>query len=110
LPKATHSIVWVDLAARDLEAIARFIAREAPMNARRVLGRLRRSAGALTRFPERGRVVPELAAHGIVTYRELVARPYRIIYRVQGRDAIVLAVLDGRRDIEDLLFERLACR
>jgi hypothetical protein len=31
-----------------------------------------------------------------------------MIYKVQGREVWIMAVLDGRRDLPDLLFERLA--
>ena len=62
---------------------------------------------ALQRMPERGRVVPELAAMGVHLYRELVVAPWRIIYRISGRTAYVLAVVDGRRNLEDVLLDRL---
>jgi toxin ParE1/3/4 len=42
-----------------------------------------------------------------VQYRELLASPYRIFYRVDGRAVHVYAVLDGRSDLSDLLLERL---
>jgi toxin ParE1/3/4 len=41
------------------------------------------------------------------TWRELVMRPYRMIYRMEGDTVTVLAVFDGRRDLGDLLLERL---
>ena len=41
------------------------------------------------------------------TWRELVIRPYRLVYRIEGDTVIVLAVFDARRDLEDLLLERL---
>ena len=106
----THKIVWTDSAALDLAEIVRFIATDAPTNARRLLSKIRTGAAGLVRFPDRGRVVPELAVHGVVVFRELLLRPYRIIYRVHERDVNVLAVMDGRRDVEDLLLERLTCR
>ena len=109
-PRATHRVAWTESAAQDLEEVARHIAADSPQNAARVLARLRDRAAALERFPERGRIVPEFARFGIAAYRELVARPFRIIYRVHGRDVYVLAALDGRRDVEELLFERMACR
>jgi hypothetical protein len=34
-------------------------------------------------------------------------RPYRIVYRIEGDTVTVLGVLDGRRDLEDALLERL---
>ena len=32
---------------------------------------------------------------------------YRIVYEIAGREVHVLAILDGRRDLQDLLAERL---
>jgi plasmid stabilization system protein ParE len=52
-------------------------------------------------------VVPELAHFGIRNWRELIVKPYRIIYRIDEDTVNVLAMLDGRRDLQDLLLERL---
>lgn len=41
------------------------------------------------------------------TWRELIVRPWRIIYRAEGDLVTVLALFDGRRDLEDVLLERL---
>jgi hypothetical protein len=41
------------------------------------------------------------------TWRELIVKPYRLIYRIEGEVVNVLAVFDGHRDLEDLLLERL---
>ncbi len=57
-------------------------------------------------FPLRGKVVPELRWHGVTTYRQLIEKPWRIIYRVDGWRVWVHAVVDGRRSLEDLLLER----
>ena len=61
---------------------------------------------SLQRLPDRGRVVPELERRGISVFREIIARPYRVIYRVVGREVWILAVVDGRRDLDELLYER----
>jgi len=53
------------------------------------------------------RSCPELSQFGMRAWRELVVRPYRIVYRIEGDSVTVLAVFDGRRDLEDLLLERL---
>ena len=44
---------------------------------------------------------------GVSAYRELVDGPYRGAFRVRGREVVLLAVLDGRRDLEELLVARL---
>ena len=54
-----------------------------------------------------GRVVPEFAHFGIRSWRELIVRPYRVIYRIDGHTVYVLAVVDGRRELDDLLLEKL---
>src|SRR6185312_15514315 len=60
----------------------------------------------LERMSTRGRLVPELRARGITSYRELVVPPYRIIYRVEAREVWVVGVFDHRRDLDSLLHER----
>jgi toxin ParE1/3/4 len=52
-------------------------------------------------------VVPELQAVDVLQYRELIERPRRIIYRIEPDQVVVLAVLDGQRDLGSLLLERL---
>jgi hypothetical protein len=52
-------------------------------------------------------VVPELASFQMRTWQELVIKPYRLVYRIEGDTVIVFAVFDARRDLEDLLLERL---
>jgi plasmid stabilization system protein ParE len=100
-------VEWAEVAARDLAELLAFIAVDSAPDAERVLQRIERRAAALESSPRRGRVVPELARFGMRTWRELVVRPYRMIYRIEGDTVIVLAVFDGRRDLEDLLLERL---
>ena len=100
-------VQWAEAAVRDLEELMTFIAMDSQADATRVLKRLETRAATLESSPGRGRVVPELARFGMRTWRELVVRPYRLVYRIEGDTVNVLAVFDGRRDLEDLLFERL---
>jgi len=58
-------------------------------------------------MPNRGRVVPELKFYNIITYRELIVAPWRIIYRIENDTVYVLSIIDGRRNVEDLLLARL---
>ena len=100
-------VQWAEVAARDLEELVAYIASDSPTNAVRVLDRIERRASVLERTPTRGRIIPELARIGARTWRELIIRPYRLIYRVEADTVTVLALFDGRRDLEDVLFERL---
>ncbi|HMF48320.1 MAG TPA: hypothetical protein VK603_06750 [Candidatus Saccharimonadales bacterium] len=51
--------------------------------------------------------MPELAHVGLYIYRELLVNPWRLVYRVSNAMVYVMMVIDGRRNVEDLLLERL---
>jgi toxin ParE1/3/4 len=78
-----------------------------PDEAAAVLDRIEGKAAALRTMPLRGRVVPELEHLQIRDYREIQIAPYRLIYRVAGDRVLVLAVFDGRRNLEDVLLDRI---
>ena len=105
--KDSFRVVWTRTAEADLEGIVDFIADDSVDAALAVFARIRERAATLNNFPDKGRVVPELHQHGIVQYRELFLSPWRIIYRVDGSTVYVTAVFDSRRNLEDLLLERL---
>lgn len=92
---------------QDLEGIGSFLASRSPAVARRVLSKLEKRALTLSAFPPRARVVPELEPFGIRDWRELIEPPYRIVFAVAGKRVNVMAVLDGRRDLQDELLLRL---
>ena len=74
------------------------------MVAEKVYIKLRRHGLNLKTNPYRGRVVPELMARKIDSYRELIVSPWRIVYLIQGEKVWVLALFDSRRDA-DVFFE-----
>lgn len=102
-----RTVIWSRAAASDLEDIVAYVARESPAGAERLLDRLWTKAESLRTHAARGRIVGELLQFGMSTWRELVVPPYRLVYRVGGNRVIVLGVFDGRRDLQDVLLERL---
>jgi plasmid stabilization system protein ParE len=101
------AVEWTEVALSDLAELVDFIESEDPGAASAVLDKLERAVGRLELLPLRGRIVPELARFDIRLYRELIVRPWRILYRVGPKKVFVVAVLDGRRDLESLLLARL---
>lgn len=73
-------------------ATYKHIAQDAPLYARRVVDRLTKRSEQIATFPESGRMAPEYEAPDI---REVIERPYRIIYRVKADQIDVLAVVHG---------------
>ena len=102
-----HRVFWSESASFDLEEIVSHIALDSPENARRVLSKLKGKADSLESYPGRGRFVSELSRFGIRNWRELIVKPYRIIYRASAARFDVLAVFDARRDLDELLLKRL---
>lgn len=100
-------IRWAEAAIKDVESILAYIAAHDDFPAvARLHKKLLAKIETLTLHPERCRVVPELAAIGITDFRELIVRPYRICFRVYGREVVLVSVLDGRRDLEEILIDR----
>ncbi|MEI8186321.1 MAG: type II toxin-antitoxin system RelE/ParE family toxin [Chlorobiaceae bacterium] len=100
-------VLWTEVAKKDLGDTIEFIAFENPAHAMKILKKIRQKAAKLVTCPERGRIVPELHAQGIFIYRELVVYPWRLIYRIADSSVYVLSLLDGRRNVEDILLHRL---
>ncbi len=101
-----YTVKWTATAEHDLDSITGYIAGDSIDEALKILERIRKKAFGLKVLPERGRVVPELKEQGIILYRELILAPWRMIYRISGQTVYVLAVLDARRNLEDILLER----
>ena len=104
----SFSVFLTDDAARDLDDLYEYLAsHDSPQKADYVLKQIESSFSRLSEFPERGTHPRELLALGIREYREILFKPYRIIYRVTGRNVYVLLITDGRRDMQRLLQRRL---
>ena len=74
-----YAVVLARSAEADLEAIVSYVAKDNPQAAI-CLGRaLVAALRSLEAFPQLGRIVPEFNQESL---REIVRRPYRIIYRV----------------------------
>jgi len=105
--KKKYQVTWAAIAQHDLNQIINYIAIDSPANASRILRKIKQKVSALYTMPDRGRIVPELKEQGIHTYRELIIAPWRVIYRISDTTVFVLSVIDSRRNVEDILLDRL---
>ena len=103
---STHFAVrWTPEAEADALAIVEHF--NDPINAEKVITQFGVKADSLQTLPERGRVVPELRTIGVLAYLELIHKPWRMIYTIRGKEVWIMAVVDARRQLADVLFERL---
>ena len=105
--KSFH-VLWTQTAQQDLSEIIEYIAQDSAGVALEILLKLEAKAALLLTLPNRGRIVPELLHTGISQYRELICTPWRIVYRVERQQVLIMAVLDSRRDLQTVLLNRLA--
>jgi plasmid stabilization system protein ParE len=102
-----YGVIWSNGAENDLKNIIEYIAEDNPSIALKTFKGIKQRGSSLYAFPERGRIVPDLRGQGILQYRELVISSWRILYRISESNVYVLSVLDSRRNIEDVLLQRL---
>ncbi len=101
-----YAVTWTSIARSDLTEIFEYLAIENTHKALQVLGKIEEQIKQLNTYPESGRVIPELGKHSITKYRELIINPWRVFYKIEKADVYILAVVDGRRNIEDILLKR----
>jgi toxin ParE1/3/4 len=103
----TYRIRWAEAALQDVESILAYIAtRDDIACAAALYEKLIARIDTLDANPERCRVVLELRDIGITDYRELIFKPFRICFRIHDRDIVLVSILDGRRDLDQILIER----
>ncbi|MER3524944.1 MAG: plasmid stabilization protein [Ignavibacteria bacterium] len=103
-----YHVMMSDDAEADLFDIYTYVASaESSQRAAALLERLEQAARTLQTNPQRGHVPPELLEFGVTEFLEIDVKPYRLIYRLARKRVYIHCVLDGRRDMERLLQERV---
>ena len=103
-----YKIIWTKSAEQDLNQIIDYIlAKEEFNNAKKIYEKIKVRINLLDNNPEQGRVVPELKLLKIKKYREIIISPWRVIYKIEKEKVFILLVIDGRRNLEEILLDRL---
>ena len=101
-------VVLTPEAVEDILEIYNYILeRDGEKGAESILSRLEKKACSLDTLVQRGKFPDELVPFGNRKIREVQETPWRIFYRVEKDEVLVLAVLDGRRSMAELLQDRL---
>jgi addiction module RelE/StbE family toxin len=93
-------VVWSPEAKEDLESISAYISRDSSFYARIVVGKILETARTLGDQPLMGRIVPEYAIDNV---RERFVYRYRIIYQVESKQILVVAIVHGAQDLSSSL-------
>ena len=93
------ALSWSPQSLDDIESIRAYIFQDSPVYADLVVRRLVAAVERLRIFPESGRIVPERNAPEI---REIIERPYRIVYRVHPDKVEIVTVFHASRLFPDI--------
>ncbi len=91
---------WTESALDDLTDIAEFVAKDSPAYAKRLATKLVEAPRRLARLPRSGSIVPEFKNEAI---REVLVRPYRLIYQIRDQDCFVVAIVHGFRELNSII-------
>jgi toxin ParE1/3/4 len=75
--------------------------------AEQLLHKIQYTCSSLAELPNRGHIPPELERIGVIEYREIHFKPYRIIYQVVESNVYIHCILDGRKELQELLEKRI---
>ncbi len=101
-----HKIIWMNSAIIDLNIIADYIVLDSSKIAIKTTQKIKSATANLKKFPNHGKIVSELKKYGVYDFYEIVISPWRIIYKTSKTDIFIFAIIDSRRDFEDILFDR----
>ena len=100
-------VIWTETAKIDLNELIEYIAQDSIKIAIQKYEKIKEEAELLVLFPNQSRVIPELLKHNIIKFKELIISPWRLMYKIENNVVYVMAVINGRRNIEDILLQRL---
>ena len=83
-----------------LRSIHAYVAKDSPINADALIDRLTRRIEQIGDVPRRGRQIPEYRESNV---REILERPYRIIYRILPDEIQIASIVHYRQLLPDFL-------
>ncbi|MEW6655027.1 MAG: type II toxin-antitoxin system RelE/ParE family toxin [Bacteroidota bacterium] len=95
-------IFWSPLALERLENIFEYISKDDSIAAQKMIERIFKKVESLSKFPERGRKVPEANREEI---REVFESSHRIIYRIDKKRIYVLSIRNFKQLLPEKDFE-----
>jgi plasmid stabilization system protein ParE len=105
-----YFVRWAAPAREDINEIIDYISKTDINYAVKLLDNMEENVKKLDMFPERHRIVPELEKYGYLIYREIIIEYWRIIYKIENKYVYIMLVIDGRRNLEDLLLKKMLLR
>jgi toxin ParE1/3/4 len=101
-------ILWSEDASNDFIEIVTYTKNKFGIKiAKEASDRILSTIEKVLTFPNHGKTVNELNKIGIKQIKELQQSPWRIFYRIDNEIIYIISIIDGRRNIEELLYKKV---
>ena len=101
-------VVLLESAQADLLALRGYVVKNFSVTTwHGTYGKIKTSIRNLTAFPFLGGVPDELETLNLTQYRQILSGMNRIIYEVRQDVIYIHLIIDARRDLKDVLMQRL---
>lgn len=111
MAKPAYDVRLTAAAEADLDAIHDYLAQHCSGHqATDMLAALLVKCGELENYPRLGSAPHALANLSNQQFRQIIHKPYRMIYRIMGKIVYISVIADGRRNMQALLERRLLRR
>jgi toxin ParE1/3/4 len=105
-----YRVKWTAPAREDIIEMREYISLTNPNYAVKILNKIEDHVKQLKMFPERFRFVPELEKYSYLLYREMIIEYWKVIYKIENDIVYIMLVIDGRRNLEDIIFKKIVLR
>ncbi len=103
-----YSIIWSKDAGDELFEIVSYIKYRTGINAaKNIYSKIKTKIEKISDHPKSGKAVPELKDIGMNDIYQIIEGPWKIYYKIEGNKILVLSVLDGRRNMEEILYKKV---
>jgi len=103
-----YSVILLEEAIKDIEAIYRYIRKSGSKTAAKdMVDSMRKACDSLSENPEREHIPRELPKFDQFEYRQIVVKKYRVIYQIAKPNIFIFGIIHGNRNISEILKQRI---
>jgi toxin ParE1/3/4 len=103
-----HKIIWSKDAGDELAEIIAYIKyNTGKMTAEKIYKKIMAEVENVSGNPEGRRLSPLLKEMGITYIHQLNISPWIIYYKVENNTMLIISIIDGRRNLEEILYKKI---
>lgn len=99
-------ITWSTNAKQDIKSIYDYIFTDSPSTADKIITKITDTISHIASFPDIGKTIP-LDIEQSENYQQIVVEYWSIIYLSESNNIKIITIIDTRRDLKDILKEKL---